>query len=55
MGRIYEHLAVKKETYELLKPVIDEFLKHNPQFKHVTITHDFIINRVFRYYLGERW
>jgi hypothetical protein len=54
MGKYNRHLAVSDETYN--KIVVDckkEFLKHNPDFKGMKLTHEFILNRLARKYLDE--
>ena len=49
-----KQLNVQQETYnKVVNECIKEFLRDNPKFKNIKITHDFIIDRIARYYLGE--
>lgn len=50
------HLNVSKSTFKLVNNNCkEEFLKQNPQFKNINITHNFMVDRIARYYLGERF
>lgn len=55
----FDQLSVRKETKRLvLKDCLVEFRRQNPEYedKYKTkMTHDFMVDRLARYYLGERW
>lgn len=51
-----KQLNVKKETYEkIMIECVKEFKKKNPSLDEIKVTHDFIVNRIARYYLGEKF
>lgn len=52
MNQTRLHLAVTKPTYELItKKCVEEFLKFNPEFKGIKISHNFIIEKIGKHYL----
>ncbi len=47
-----EHLSCSPETKQLIiKNCTEEFLKENPQFEGMNITHNFILKRIAKHYL----
>lgn len=50
----YNNLAVKDETFNLVTvSCMEMFLKHNPQFKGLKISQDFLIKRIALAYLNK--
>ncbi len=60
MSRVgFDQLSVRSSTKKYVtSQCVEEFKRQNPEYKDkygVKITQDFIVNRLARYYLGERW
>ncbi len=60
MSRVgFDQLSVRKQTKKLvMEQCVEEFKRQNPDsvIKYpVSITQDFIVDRIARYYLGDRW
>jgi len=54
MGKIYKHLAVSEDTFnKVMDDCVKEFVRNNPKFDGIYITHAFIVERMAKYYLGE--
>jgi hypothetical protein len=56
MGKnnLSERLSCTKETKSLIMDeCVKEFLKNNPKFECINITHNFILNRIAKYYLDK--
>jgi len=51
---MWTRLSIKEDTkLKLVNECVEDFLKHNPEFESMKITHDFILNKVIRYYLDN--
>jgi hypothetical protein len=47
-------LACSEDTHRLImEECVQEFLKHNPDFEGIHITHDMILRRVALFYLDR--
>ena len=38
----------------IMEDCVQEFLEHHPEFEGMNITHNFMLLRLAKYYLGER-
>lgn len=56
MSRNYSScLHCSQETFDLIvKDCKEEFLKHHPELEGTHITQNQILNRLAKYYMGER-
>ena len=50
----YVNLACSRETKDIImKDCIEEFIKNNPKFEGMTITQEFILRRIAKFYLEQ--
>ena len=48
----YKHLAVSKETYNMIViDCVEEFLRANPDFRDMKISQNYIVARIAKKYL----
>lgn len=54
MIKFSERLACTKETKDLImNDCVKEFIKNNPELDGVYVTHEMILKRIAKYYLGK--
>lgn len=52
MVKNFVHMNCSKDTKQLIEEkCVEIFLKNNPEFRKVNITHDIILERIARYYI----
>jgi len=50
MAKLYRSIGVTDEVKQKVARCKETFLSHNPKFKQMRITDDFILNRICDYY-----